>query len=202
MRFIFPTLLLLASLGLFVLYTNPTYKKVNELRNTDAAYTSALSNSRKLISVRDTLAEKYNSLSLDDRDRLMKLMPDNVDNIRLILDIEKIARQYGMLPSGIKFDASKTEKQSGTTATQPKTPAEAREANLPYGTFDLEFTVSGSYAKFLSFLRDMEQSLRIVDLEAIAFSSSGGEQGQGNQSPLQSGSYRYTFKIKTYWLKN
>lgn len=202
MRFIFPTLLLLAALGLFVLYTNPAYKRVNMLRETDTAYTDALLNSRKLISVRDTLAEKYNSLSLEDRDRLMKLMPDNVDNIKLILDIEKIARQYGMLPSGIKFDASKTEKQTGTTPAQPKTPAEAREASLPYGTFDLEFTVSGNYSKFLSFLRDLEQSLRIVDLEAIAFSSGGGEQVQGSQSPLPSGSYRYTFKIKTYWLKN
>jgi Tfp pilus assembly protein PilO len=181
----------LGAIGLFVFYTNGAYQRVSELRKTQAAYQEALNNSRKLLAVRDTLAEKYSSFSREDRERLEKLMPDNVDNIRLILNIDKIAKQYGMLPADIKFDATAADGK-GKDATQPRTPSEARELDRPYGSFDLEFSVSGTYPKFLSFLRDLEQSLRIIDVEAIAFAAGAGE---------PSGTYRYTFKITTYWLK-
>ncbi len=184
----------LGAIGLFIFYTDGTYKEVSALRQTQSAYSEALQNSRKLLAVRDQLASKYNALSREDRDRLEKLMPDNVDNIRLILNIDKVAKQYGMLPSDIKFDASATDQKRNTDGTtQPRTPAEARELNNPYGTFNLEFSVTGTYPKFLAFLHDLEQSLRLIDVEAVAFAAAGPN------DPL--GSYRYTFKIQTYWLK-
>jgi Tfp pilus assembly protein PilO len=190
-RFIFPILMTLAAIGLFLLYTEGAYQRVATLRTQVTEYDAALNNSHKLLKVRDDLAQKYSSFSLEDKTRLEKLMPDNVDNIRLILNIDKIAKQYGMLPSDIKFDATATEKGS-VDASKPRTPAEAKELDRPYGTFDLEFSVSGNYQKFLSFLHDLEQSLRIIDVEAIAFAGADS---------LGTGTYRYTFKIKTYWLK-
>lgn len=182
----------LAAVGLFLFYTQGAYERVAELRKTQAAYAEALENSRKLLAVRDDLAAKYRSFSLEDISRLEKLMPDNVDNIRLILNIDKIAKQYGMLPADIKFDATATEGKANIDTTKPRTPAEAQELNRPYGTFDLEFSVTGTYPKFLAFLRDLEQSLRIIDVEAVAFAAGSGE---------ATGTYRYTFKIKTYWLR-
>lgn len=191
-RFIFPILMTLAAIGLFVFYTNGAYQRVTELRKTQAAYSDALDNSRKLLEVHDALAAKYSSFSREDKERLEKLMPDNVDNIRLILNIDKIAKQYGMLPADIKFDASTAEASSAGAQNAPRSPAEARELERPYGTFELEFSVTGTYPKFLQFLRDLEQSLRIIDVEAIAFSTGVGD---------SSSTYRYTFKVKTYWLK-
>jgi Tfp pilus assembly protein PilO len=186
-RFIFPTILIIASIVIFVGYTNQNYKEMKELKTLQASYNDALSNSRKLLEVKGALTEKYNSLSDDDRDRLMKLMPDNVENIKLILDIQKIASQYGMLPRDVKFDTVAQVQKDG-----PLTPQQAQDQNKPYGSFDLEFSVSGTYGNFLSFLRDLEKSLRLVDIISVSFSSSEGG----------SSVYKYTFKIRTYWLKS
>ena len=57
---------------------------------------------------RDTLNNKYNTFSKTDLDKLNKILPDNVDNIKLILDIQRIAQTYGMDIQNIKFDASVT----------------------------------------------------------------------------------------------
>lgn len=185
MRLIFPLILILLSIGLFLGYTNKTYSAISGLRTQSAAYNEALFNSRKLLEVRDELTKKYNDLSVEDRDRLLKLMPDNVDNIRLIIDIQKIAAKYGMQPRDIRFDSPVTSSQTQAS------PQQLQEAQKDYGTFTLDFSVAGSYANFLSFLKDLEKSLRIVDVSSITFASGD-----------TANTYKYNFKIKTYWLKN
>ncbi len=193
MRYIFPAILILASLGLFFVYTNPTYKALGALHVKQAAYDEALTNSKKLLDIRNTISDKFNTISDDDKAKLMKLMPDNVDNIRLIIDIQSIARQYGMLPRDIKFDpASNAPAPSTAGSFGTQTAGQLTAAKKDYGTFELEFSVAGTYENFTAFIRNLETSLRLVDIESIGFSSM---QATGN-------TYKYTIKIKTYWLKN
>lgn len=191
MKLIFPLILILASVGIFIGYTNKAYKEVSALRTEQAAYDEALLNSKKLLDVRQELVDKYNALLPEDKDRLMKLMPDNVDNIRLIIDIQKIASQYGMLPKDIHFDKDQG-KTATNTITATASPEEIALAHKDYGTFDLDFSVTGTYANFLNFTRDLEKSLRIIDIESVSFAI--GDVGTTT--------YKYVFKIRTYWLKN
>ena len=58
-----------------------------------------------------------------------------------------------------------------------------------YESVILSFAVSGSYITFRSFLADLEQSLRLVDIVGLSFASN------------ESGIYDFTVRIKTYWLK-
>jgi hypothetical protein len=146
-------------------------------------------------------------------------LPENLDNIRLILEIEKIALPYGMALKNVKYDTvsnikkdsekNSTEIVSGGMATEPTL------VNQDYGSWDLSFSTTGTYGNFLSFTRDLEKNLRIVDIVSIDFSSSGTTPESGAKinndknaadddapiSPLAE-SYEYSFKIKTYWLKN
>src|SRR5574343_1394658 len=160
-RYIIPTILLAVSVGLFVLFTNPTYKEVQGLRATVASYDEALYNAKKLQAVREQLLTKYNGFSQSDVERLKKLLPDNVDNIRLILEIQGIASNYGMQIKNVKYDAKKV---AGSPTDAPQTATAAREQSKDYGVFDMEFSTEGSYDGFVKFVRDMEQSLRIVDV--------------------------------------
>src|SRR3972149_11708206 len=96
MKYILPAILILASLGLFFLFINPTYPEVKDLKAKVDSYNEALNNSKKLQSVRDVLVSKYNGFSPDDIDRLGKLLPDNVDNIKLVLEIQRISAQFNM----------------------------------------------------------------------------------------------------------
>lgn len=80
-----------------------------------ASYNEALNNSKALEAERDKLTQKYNSFDPENLSKLQKLLPDNVDNIRLILEIEKIASPYGMVLKNVKYDA--TDKNTAVSQT-------------------------------------------------------------------------------------
>jgi Tfp pilus assembly protein PilO len=159
---------------------------------------------KRLESERDALTTVYNAISIQMiwRD-LQKLLPDNVDNIRLILEIEQIAAPYGMTLSDIKYDTTDTNASSAGATGVVQGGGIASSTQKGYGTFNLEFSISGSYSNFINFTKDLENNLRIVDISSISFSSNSLGAGTG-VSPKTSSSeiYKYDFKINTYWLKN
>jgi Tfp pilus assembly protein PilO len=145
----------------------------------------------------------------DNLARLQKLLPNNVDNIRLILEIEQIAAPYGMALTDIKYDTTDTSTDTKTAVVGVvQGGGVAKQAPSDYGTFNLEFSTSGSYNNFISFTKDLENNLRIVDISSISFSSdttapSAGSGSSSNVSKINSPDiYKYDFNIKTYWLKN
>ena len=193
-RFIMPIILIAIAIGVFFTFTDPIYQEASVLKEEVSSYNQALDNSKALENERDKLTAKYNSFRPEDLMNIEKLLPDNVNNIRLILEIEQIAAPYGMVLRNVTYDTG----EAGASAQGggvPGQPGLVREAPKDYGTFYLSFSTSGSYNNFMNFTRDLEKNLRIVDISSIEFSS---------DSSLAKGSevYTYNFKIKTYWLRN
>ena len=194
MKYLLPIILLAASAGLFFVYINPSYLEIKDLREQENSFSEALSNSKKLEAIRDTLVKKYNDLATTvSLDRIKKFLPDNVDNIKLVLEINRVAEQYNMLVKNIKYDVPKKEAPAGNqfVAQAPTGPVK------DYDGFDLQFSVEGSYGNFVNFLESLEKSLRIVDLGSISFSSTEAFSPSGAPTDR----YKYDIKIKTYWLK-
>jgi len=105
-------------------------------------------------------------------------MPNAVDNVRLVRDIDGIASKYGMTlrSVSVSFVGNSVEQQIGAQ-------------DEPIGMVDLSFTVTAPYRIFLNFLRDLEKSLRIIDVLSLSFSAS------------QKDLYEYNMTVRTYWLK-
>ena len=177
MRLFIPIILIVAAIGLFVVYTNPTYQKTKVLTEQVTAYNNALDKSQELRSVRDKLLSKRNTFSSDDVQKLHEMLPNNVDNIRLIIDINNIASRHGLTLSGVNI---------GTIGGSSKNSLAAGNTAGTVGNVDIGFGVTTSYEGMLSFLQDLEHSLRLVDVEKLTF-------GAGNSST-------YGFGIRTYWL--
>ncbi len=170
-------ILILSSVGLFFGYIDPAYESIRGQKIEKADYDRALNNSKQLQAERDKLLDKFNNIDKVNLDDLAKFLPDNIDNIRLILDIDEIAKNYGMRIRNFKADA--TEKSDVIGAS-----------NSPYGTLNLSFSTTAPYQTFLTFMRDLEDSLRLIDVTSIEFASS-------DTGDL----YDYKVTIKTYWLK-
>src|ERR1035437_1839059 len=96
-KYILPIILIGVAVAGFFILADPLYQGVSLKRTQIASYNEALNNSKALEAERDKLTQKYNSFDPDNLAKLQKLLPDNVDNIRLILEIEKIASPYGMV---------------------------------------------------------------------------------------------------------
>ena len=197
-RFAVPIILIGTAIAGFFLFASPTYRGISDLRAQVVSYNEALDNSKALEAQRDTLTQKYNSIDSNNLTKLQKLLPDNVNNIRLILEIEGIASPYGMVLKNVKYDA--TEKKDTTQPNNTMQTEIVPQTNSNYGIWNLEFSTQGSYSNFLNFTKDLENNLRIVDISSIDFSSDTGTVGAG-KSTTSSDNYTYTFKIKTYWLK-
>lgn len=196
-KVLLPILLILVSIGGFIFFVSPLSAEVTELRKDVSAYNQALTNSKSLEYARDQLKEKSNSINTTDVSRLEKLLPDGVDNIKLILEIEEnVARPYGMILKDVRYSIEK-ESEVDSSVVQG---GNINVANLKkdYGEWGLEFSVEGTYNNFISFLRDLEKNLRIIDVVSIQFSSSALNQNSKNNIE---DIYKFAFKVKTYWLK-
>ncbi len=187
MRYIFLLIIIGSSVGVFIMLINPRYKEVQVMKKDVASYTSRLETAQKLKLGREELIAKYNSISKADLDNLKILLPDSVDNIRLIIQIDSLATKNGLSSlRNVQYDSAKTDqttKPEVTTGTQ-KT----------YGEFNMSFETTGQYKNFLSFTSDLEQNLRLVDIATVTFSQALNERGLSD-------SLRYSVTLKTYWLK-
>ena len=200
-RFIMPIILIGIAISLFFVFTNPVYNDISTLNASVTSYNDALDNSKALEAQRDQLTQKENSISVENLAKLQKLLPQNVDNVRLILEIGQIAQPYGMVLKDVKYDATTpdtTAMQTGEGAVQG---GAVKTSPNGYGIFDLEFSTSGTYDNFINFTKDLESNLRIVDISSISFSSDETD-ANANKKTSSAETYTYDFKIKTYWLKN
>jgi hypothetical protein len=181
MRLFIPIILLVAAIGLFVVYTNPAYQATKALSSQVSGYDDALNKSKELRTVRDQLLAKRNTFSADDVQKLQEVLPDNVDKIRLIIDVNNMASRHGLSLSAV---------QIGNIGADAKNALTAGAQSGPTGSVEVGFSISTTYDGMLSFLQDLEHSLRLIDVEKLAFTAGG------------SGVDTYSFTIRTYWLNS
>lgn len=184
--------------GIFFLYTKPAYTgpgtpenpSVNEIKVQIAQYDEALKKVEELEGLKQRLLAKFNSFNTDDVTRLETMIPDHVDNIGLILELDKIASKYGMTLENVDVDSAPASR-GGQVASAGAT----IDAGNHYDSLSLRFSTFGTYDDFNTFLQDLEASLRLVDLESLQFSSQETTTSRGELT------YNYNIAIKTYWLK-
>ena len=176
MRLIIPIIVVVIGGGIFFLFTKPMYGDVQTLRAQEATYDEALRHAVELAAIRDRLISSYNSLTADEIDRIEVMLPDTIDNVRLVLDVDAVAAEYGLTLSGLGFGGDAMESVEG-------------ENTQTVGTLTMSFNVEASYETMQEFLSDLEESLRILDITSIAFS--------GNEDGLNT----YNVTLQTYWLK-
>ncbi len=175
---IMPLVLLLASLSLFLLFIIPNFEAVKEKRAQIKILNEALSNSRKVQAVRDALLTSYNNIGTADLDRLKKILPDHVDNVRLTLELDRIASRNGM---SLKNVSTRDNVREDSGAFGPD--------DALFGKIRMNLSLNGRYESLIEFLKEVEQSLRVVDVIALSFTRGSGEL------------YEYEIEIDTYWLK-
>lgn len=204
MKILFPISLIFTSIIIFFLITNPLYKDTKSLKSDVAIYNNALTNANDLKDKRDALLEKYRNIKQEDKDRLNTFLPNTVNNIKFILEIERIANLHGMPLKDIKFDSSKLPENQNNNQ-DPSMVISGEEIiidNKPYGVFPVEFITEGSYDAFLSLLKDLEQNLRLMDIKEISFvipEVSDDTNTSGDK--INPNIYNYMIKVDTYWLK-
>jgi len=166
---------------LFFGWTMPIWNDIKELKAERSAYAKALISSRDLQDIRDRLLTQYNSISQEDLERLNVFLPTSVDAGGLITEFENRAQANGLTLKKISIQTQEVTKTKSTTLKAPS------ESLFESAVVDLR--VSGSYESFLSFLKDLEQSLRLIDVQQLSFISGTTD------------SYEFNIQGKVYYQK-
>ena len=171
------------------LYTRPEYDHIRELQVQVAGYDEALTKAAELQRLKQELLSRYNAFNPSDIARLRKLLPDHVDNVALILDLDKLAGTHGMGLENVDVSAPASAGQQSQSAVG----IVAADSGQKYDSLTLTFTTRGTYQDFTLFMRDLQSSLRIVDLSSLSINPASVV----GPEPL----YTYKVALRTYWLK-
>lgn len=188
MRSILAMSFLLIAGALFFMYTKPSYDGIRESQSQIAQYDQALDKAAQLQQIKQSLLAHYNAFNRDDILRLETLLPDHVDNIGLILDLNNLAARHGMALENVDVSDAGVAVSGADSATIGATPK-------AYDSLTLHFTTHSTYSTFEQFLKDLEASLRILDLVSLTITKDSG--GTVSNSPV----YQYQITFRTYWLK-
>ncbi|MEX0935025.1 MAG: hypothetical protein WDZ70_01735 [Candidatus Paceibacterota bacterium] len=176
-KYLTPSILIIISIAVFFFFIKPTYSRVGESQVEEERFNELLSRTNELRDLRDDRLEEFNSLDANDVDRLTKFLPDNVDNIKLLIELDGIATRHGMVVRDVSFANQEEEGQL------------PQSGNQELGELLVQFVVSSPYGRFVDFLSDLENSLRLVDVRRISF-----------EITEESDFTEYTVSLVTYWL--
>ncbi len=193
-RNITAAILIIIAVGIYFTVTSTFVDQAKEVKAYNDQLTSALDSAATIVASRDQVLKQYNDISETDRDRLDKIIPSTVDNIRLIIDLNSIAVKHGFSLANIKTAATQTTKNSASQVRAPSAPTSAGQATVTFATpvldtVDVSFGVTATYNQFVSFLQDLESSLRIIDVTHVSVAAS------------DTGVYAFQVQLRTYWLR-
>lgn len=175
---IIPLILAAIALGIFFGYVHPTYTgDIAELRAEIRGYDGALAAADAFKRKEEEIRAQQDAISLEGRQRIEAFLPDGVDNVQLILDLNALADRSGMRLSD--FDI-----QNGSGEGSGSLESEGGVDSL-----DIAVAGLGSYAAFRTFLDGVEWSLRPLDLIDLSIDDSS------------TGIYSYTMIFRIYWLR-
>ncbi len=184
-------------IGYFYIYPTFTGEITNDQQQIQS-YDSALAAAAAFTQKENQLVGEENAIDPASLSRLEEYMPDGVDNIQLIVDMDALAAKYGISLSQFSIQnnsssgsaSSTTNSITGATVTSsvPTSGAATLPSNSSTDSLDLSVNATGTYAQFTAFLTAAEQSLRPLDITKIVLTSSG------------TGVYTYAITFRIYWL--
>lgn len=173
-KIIFIIVILLASIIAAWQYVFPLYGEIKTLKTEISQKQETIQNLDAFAQKLGTLKQQYaeNEKSIE---RLYKILPTTEATAEFLNNIDYLSFQSGMILSAINFSKQAKENKSVASSIeegkQGVAPQEVK-AVAP-DTILTDFTTTGTYESFKSFLSGLEKNLRLTDVQSISFASKG-----------------------------
>lgn len=189
---------IVAAGGIFIFYTQPTYDEVRAVRTEIAGYDEALSRAAELQQLKQSLLSRFNTMDPRNVERLEKLLPDHVDNVRLVLNLDNLASRHGLALENVVIGNPSSQVNTQTVV------GAIGAGRQKYDSLTLKFSTTGTYTDFVQFLQDLESDLRVVDVVSLSLERGGSASLRrpfSDPSAPAEAVFRFDISIRTYWLK-
>lgn len=181
---ILPIFALSLAIGIFFAYVNPTWSgSIADAKAVIALDDLALASADEYTTKQNDLATKRASIDTTNLERLSTFLPDSVDNVGLILDINALAARSGLSLANIDVATGDGGVKNSAPGALPTT------AVNPVGSINLSLSALGTFSAFQAFLSGLERSARLLDIQDIIVKGS------------DTGVYTYQITLRLYWLR-
>ena len=175
-----PVSALFVAAGIFFAYINPTWTgSIAATQVAIAADNQTLAAANHYAEQQNQLASERNAIAPSNLAQLEEFLPNSVDNVSIILDLNALAARSGLTLSGANV---------ANTGAQSSTGAPTTSSN-PVGSVNLLLNATGTYGALQNFLNGVEHSRRLLDVQDLAITGS------------DTGVYTYTMTLRLYWLR-
>lgn len=148
--------------GMFFGWSAPITQNTKNLAKDIGDLEGVLGRFYDLRKSKNELMQIYNSISARDYDRISKIVPLAAEEGNLVVEFENLAKENGLLLKKIDVKyAVESEKKAIVS----------KEKRLPYEIASVSLAMDGSYNSLKSFLSDLENSLRTIDIKTLSFNA-------------------------------
>lgn len=180
-----PLALIIGAIAVVFSYIQPTNDgQIATLKTEIKDLDTALAAARDFKGKELELTRQRAELPQNELTRLGAYLPDNVDNVQLIVDLNALGDRSGVALSGFNIIGD-VEAQAVPDANS----ALSLETANPIDSILLTVSANGTYNAFRTFLAGLESSLRQLDVVELAVQDS------------DTGVYTYNLTLRLYWLR-
>ncbi|MEX1026809.1 MAG: hypothetical protein WD049_02205 [Candidatus Paceibacterota bacterium] len=163
------------------LYVWPAYGQMEVVAEELAEYDRALEKIEEFKSLRDTYVSEYNSLPDEQVRRMETLLPNETNELQLLMNIDVFAGEFGIDVTEIEI------------AEPPRNSAAAEQNDRTVKPTRVVVRFEDDYETLAAFLEGLESRLRLLDVVAIDIDTTRSFRGGDG--------YSYTLTLLTYALQ-
>lgn len=152
-RYLAPVILSILSVAIYINYIDGTYRQIEKKLAAEDELNVYLKDAMEAQSKLSAIAATYKSIAPEEEQKLNRLLPDNIDPTRLVVDVNGLAEQHGLIAQNVKTSVEK----------------ESEENPRKYVVHELTFTVTSTYGVVREFIADLEKSLQLRDIVNVSF---------------------------------
>lgn len=165
-------LLLLMAVGIVLLYVRPTFSQIAEKQDTITLYQNERGKVEQVNRDLQMRLSELESISSTDHRRLLTYMPDSVDELVVMRDIQNIVSRTGLILSNIAED---TGTQNSSRAARNRTNVETvQESDTGAYAYPFTITVEGSYNQIKLLLNALQLNDYPLEVHGITVSANAG----------------------------
>lgn len=182
---ILPLIAFCLAIGIVFFYIRPAwFETIATTKAIIASDMQALAAADDYSKQQNALLTEFSAIDPADLDRASAFLPDSVDNVGLILDLNGLAARSGLALANI--DVVTQDPANRTSASSGALPS---TTNNPVGSVNLSLSATGTFSALQTFLKGVEKSARLLDVQDIVIKGS------------ETGVYTYQMTARLYWLR-
>lgn len=188
-----PILFIIIAIGLFFTYLRPAYGVLQAFQAQTDVLDSTIKESENLIQMHNDMLTQYENIDPTDHAKLKKILPDNIDVVRLIMDIDALSIKHNLVIDSFEVPQIRDIEQDARNSRNAR---QSEEELKPVGSAVLSVECKGEYQDFKNFLTDIEHSLSLLDVVGLEI-----EVPNILKPEVTDDNPMYTLDLQAYWLK-